>query len=533
MNLRLTPHAPAAAGRGQTRRLFLLNALAGAALVGCGGNGHTPVPDLLTLTAAQAAADLAARRYTAEALAAACLAHIDRWEPHYNAFTWLNPRVLDQAREVDRQRAAGAELGPLAGLPVVIKETMDHRDAPSTLGWQRLSPAVGGIELRPTAHALVVSRLLSAGAVIIGKGNVPAFSDDGTRAASSWDGPTYNAVARMLAPGASSSGVATAVAAGFALLGVGEETGGSIQNPAGAQSLVGLTPTFGLVPTQGVAPLAGSTRDVVGPIARTVEDAALLLDALVPEAAPAGGWRTAVQAAGWQGRRVGSYGPGWRHEAMSSETASLYGQALEHVRALGATVVSDPFAGSGLADLALADEPYDYRGTESAAYDLDRYVQGLGLLGLSDLIGRAGASPFGAGQPLHWYAEALPLLQASLADPSQAPDLGPFTALRAAYRERFLDVMQAQQLDLLLLPQRLDVLPGVHEDGVIAESSVSALNIAGLPGLTLPAGRHPSNGSPMAVIAIGRPGSEALLLALGHAFEQGAAPRLVAHLRDG
>lgn len=512
------------------RRLFLASSLGTVALTACGGGTEGGVPDLLTLTAAKAASDLAARRYSAEDLVAACLAHIERWEPHYNAFTWLNPQALGQAREVDRQRRAGAPLGPLAGVPVVIKETMDHREARSTMGWHRTSGLQGAITLYPQRNAVVVQRLLQAGAVIIGKGNVPAFSDDGTRAASSWDGPTYNAVQRTLAPGASSSGVATAVSAGFALLGVGEETGGSIQNPAGAQSLVGLTPTYGLVPTNGVAPLAGSTRDVVGPIARTVEDAAMLLDVLVPEAAPAAGWRAAALPGSWQGRRIGSFGPGWRLDPMSAETAVLYAQALDRVRALGATVVDDPFAGSGFAELALADEPYDYRGTESAAHDLDQYLRGLGLDGLAGLVAGTGVSPFGPEQPLNWYVQALPVLEQSLADPTVPPDLSAFHALRTRYRACFLEVMDSQQLDLMLLPQRLDALPGSNDGTFIAESSVSALNIAGLPGLTLPAGRHAGNGSPMAVIAVGRLHSEPLLLALGRAFEQAGSPRLLAAL---
>src|SRR6185436_5155775 len=113
---------------------------------------------------------------------------------------------------------------------------------------------------------------VDADAVLIGKTNIPAFSDDGTRANTSWAGPTYNAIDRTLAPGASSRGFATA--------GLAEETGGSIQNPSAAQSLVGIKPTFALVPTAGVVPLAGSTRDVVGPIATSVRDAAIMLDVL-------------------------------------------------------------------------------------------------------------------------------------------------------------------------------------------------------------------------------------------------------------
>ena len=126
----------------------------------------------------------------------------------------------------------------------------------------------------------MVARLKAAGAIILGKTNIPAFSHDGARANTSWDGPTFNAVDRAIAPGASSSGTATAISGSFAVVGLAEETGGSIQNPASAQSLVGVKPTFGLVPNTGVAPLAGSTRDVVGPHARTVKDAALLLDVL-------------------------------------------------------------------------------------------------------------------------------------------------------------------------------------------------------------------------------------------------------------
>lgn len=486
--------------------------------------------DLLILTALEARDAMRARRLSAERLVSACLTQIATWEPHYNAMSWLNPLALEQARAIDRRRRRGEVLGALAGVPVVIKETMDHREAPSTLGWHRMSSSTGGVDFFPAQHAEVVQRLIAADAVIIGKGNVPAFSDDGTRAASSWAGPTYNAVTRSRAPGASSAGVATAVAAGFALLGVGEETGGSIQNPCGAQSLVGLTPSYGLVPARGVAPLAGSTRDVVGPMARTVADAALLMDVLAPGSVPAQ-WSALVDGAGsLAGLRLGLYGAGWRHDSMSAETQTLFVTAQQAIAQRGATLVQDPFAGSGFADLALPGEPYDFRGTESAAYDLDRYLRGLGLAGIAGLRARVGASPFEEGQPLHWYTQVLPLLQASLADPTQPIDLSEFTALRAAYRERFLSVMNTHQLDAMLLPQRLQELPGVADGVFIVESSVSALNIAGLPGLTLPAGEHASDGSPFGLILIGRPGTEAQLFAMGARLAKALPARLQARL---
>jgi Asp-tRNA(Asn)/Glu-tRNA(Gln) amidotransferase A subunit family amidase len=163
--------------------------------------------------------------------------------------------ALTDAKAIDARRVAGEALGPLAGVPVVVKEAMDFVSLPSTAGWAQLYSGTGGIDLMPERDAPVVSRRKAAGAIILGKTNIPAFSHDGARANSSWNGPTYNAVNRAIAPGANSSGTATAIAAGFAVVGLAEETGGSIQNPAAAQSLVSVKPTFALVPNVGVARL--------------------------------------------------------------------------------------------------------------------------------------------------------------------------------------------------------------------------------------------------------------------------------------
>ena len=125
----------------------------------------------------------------------------------------------------------------------MVKESVDTLPFPSTLGWESMAPATGGVEFRPDQNAAVVRLLLDAGAVILGKTNIPAFSASDTNANDSWAGPTYNVVNRALVPGGSSAGTASAVAGGFAVWGVAEETGGSIQNPAAAQSLVGIKPT--------------------------------------------------------------------------------------------------------------------------------------------------------------------------------------------------------------------------------------------------------------------------------------------------
>src|ERR1700737_373158 len=234
--------------------------------------------DLIELTVAQVQAAFESGDLTSEALSAAYLERIARVNPLYNAIIFLNPQALDDARAIDRRRATGEALGPLAGVPVVVEDTMDMVGFRTTGGWSLLYSKTGGVDLMPSTDSPVVARMRAAGCVILGKTNVPVLSATGSHANDSWAGPTLNAVDPSFMPGGSSAGTATAIAASLAVLGLAEETGGSIQNPASAQALVGIKPTFALVPNAGVMPLAGSTRDVIGPIARCVRVAALVLD---------------------------------------------------------------------------------------------------------------------------------------------------------------------------------------------------------------------------------------------------------------
>ncbi|WP_043353417.1 amidase, partial [Methylobacterium sp. B1] len=195
----------------------------------------TDAPDLAGMLSEMTVADAQAafaRGVTAEALTRAFLARIENYNPRYNAVIFLNPHAVEEARAIDRRRAAGEALGPLAGVPVVIKDTMDVAGLPTTAGWHFLCAKAGGVDLMPATDAPVVARMRAAGCVILGKTNVPVLSATGSHANDSWAGPTLNAMAPDLLPGGSSAGTATAVAASLAVLGLAEETGGSIQNPA-------------------------------------------------------------------------------------------------------------------------------------------------------------------------------------------------------------------------------------------------------------------------------------------------------------
>ncbi|GLS46809.1 amidase [Methylobacterium brachythecii] len=478
-----------------------------------------------------------ARGVTAEAMAAACLERIARLDGRYNAIVALNPDALDDARAIDQRRAAGETLGALAGVPIVIKDTMDMAGAPSTGGWHFFSSKAGGTDLIPTTDCAVVARMRAAGCVILGKTNVPILSHTGSHANDSWAGPTLNVVVPDRMPGGSSAGTASAVAASYAVLGLAEETGGSIQNPASAQGLVGVKPTFGLVPNTGVMPLAGSTRDVMGPIARCVRDAALVLDALAgygsedPKTVaaigklPSKGYTAALSTTALRGKRLGLYGPGWRDLPLSAEAAALYERAQGELESRRATLVGDPFAGSGFADLA---EPtpglayFDARGLESILYDTHQYLERMGpdatVKSFAEFAERTKSEDaFGPSGVLSFMKHIRPFA-ACVADPTSPPDLSEFLAVREAYLAKFEEVMAAHRLDALVFPQMRAELPPLQGPGTVLETTVCEINIAGLPGVTVPAGAYAS-GSPFNLIFVGRLWSESDLLAMANDYE--------------
>ena len=506
--------------------------------------------DPVELTVEQAQAAFASGATTSEALTQAFLDRIAEHDPHYNAIIFLNPDALADARAIDRRRAEGEALGPLAGVPVVVKDPMDMVGFPTTAGWSLLYSKTGGVDLMPGTDSPVVARMRAAGCVILGKTNVPVLSHTGSHANDSWAGPTYNAAGREFLPGGSSAGTATAVAASMAVLGLAEETGGSIQNPASAQALVGIKPSFALVPNAGVMPLSG-LRDVVGPIARCVRDAALALDVLAGYTAedpktiagvghrPKGGYASRLHKEALRGKRIGLYGPGWRNQPLSTEAAALYGRAKGELEAQGAVLVEDPFLGSGFADLRTPTPPlgeFDARGLESVPYDMQQYLERLGpdaaLRTFAAFAAATAKEDAFAPSGVLSFSPSLPQFAACLADPARPPDLSDFIAVKEAYLELFDAVFARERLDALAFPQMRTALPPLHGTETIHETTVGEINIAGLPGVTVPAGYYGS-GAPFGLIFVGRMWSEADLLAYAYAYECATGHRRAPTLHAG
>jgi len=477
--------------------------------------------------------------FTAAEVVQAYLDRIDKYEKNYNAFTFMNDDALEEAKEIDRLRREGKPLGPLAGVPIVIKEAVDVKGFPTTFGWAPLCKDAGGIELMPKNDAPVVSRLKDAGAIILGKTNIPAFSARMDSANTSWDGPTYNAVDRRFSPGGSSSGTATAISGNFAVLGVAEETGGSIQMPAASQAIVGVKTSFDLIPTTGVTPIAGSTRDVLGPHARTVEDAALMLDSMagytdddaLPKEGkiPAGGYTSALSEKALQGKRLGLFGPGWSTKELSPETKALYLREITALQELGAVVLEDPFEGSGFVDFTESigdDAARMLFGLDTVFHDIEKYIKNLDpdddTLSAKRVFERAGEFPWDKNGPLDLFENTKELI----ADPKL--DISEFNAARSELLRIITQVMETHNLDGFVFPQMTRSITSLEEgvEGLAnITTTVSEINISGLPLVTVPGGYY-ENGSPFALVFMGGMWSEAKLLGMAYAYEQATKHRV-------
>lgn len=230
--------------------------------------------DDLTLlrTAVEHSHALKQNEYTAVELATACLARADVFE-NLGAFLSLDKkRILKQAQASDDRRAAGQSLGPLDGIPIALKDNICELDAPATCGSRILENFVAPYD------ATVIEKLRAAGAVLFGRANMDEFAMGSSTENSAFQN-TCNPWDATRVPGGSSGGSAVAVAAGITPLALGSDTGGSIRQPASFCGVVGLKPTYGRVSRYGLVAYA-SSLDQIGPFARSVEDAALVLDVI-------------------------------------------------------------------------------------------------------------------------------------------------------------------------------------------------------------------------------------------------------------
>jgi amidase len=465
-------------------------------------------------------------RRTARQIASAYIARIqalDRSGPALHSVIELNPDALTIADARDAERVAGRLRGPLHGVPVLIKDNIDTAD--------RMMTTAGSLALEGSIaarDAVIVEQLRAAGAVILGKTNMSEWANfRSTRSTSGWSGRgglVKNPYALDRNPCGSSSGTGAAIAANFATIGVGTETDGSIICPSGATGLVGIKPTLGLVSRSGIIPLAHS-QDTAGPMARTVEDAAVLLSVLAgaepPDAAaanarrPTTNFESALDPNGLRGARLGVARA--KLFGYSDVTDRIANAAIERMKTLGAVIV-DP-----------ADIPnvgaYDASELEVLLYefknDLNAYLGALGsgamVHSLADVIAfneanRDKEMPF-FGQELMLQAQKKGLLTEKAYKDALAKNR------RLSRKEGIDAVMDRLRLDAIVAPSgnpswTTDLINGDHFLG----SSTTPAAVAGYPSITVPAGF--AFGQPVGLSFIGRAWSEAQLIKFAYAYEQ-------------
>lgn len=474
---------------------------------------------------------MAAGALTAHELTAAYLqriAEIDRFGPKLNAILELNPDALSLADALDAERRAGHVRGPLHGIPVLLKDNLDTAD--------RMETTAGSLAMlgqKPPRDAHVVARLREAGAVILGKTNLSEWANfRGRKSTSGWSargGQTRHPYALDRNPSGSSSGSAVAVAANLCAVAIGTETDGSIVSPASACGVVGIKPTVGLVSRAGIIPIAAS-QDTAGPMARTVHDAALVLAALAgPDTRDAA---TQEIPAGLAAALAAPLPPGALKSARIGLVRGPFGfparmepmqdSLAEKLRAAGAEVI-DPITIPTLHRLSAAEGvvlSYEFKD------GLERYLAEPGrqtpMKSLADIIAFNNAH---RDLELSFFGQEH-LEEAQARGPLTEPAYLEAVALcrRRARTEGIEAALDDQKLDaLVMFTQGIAGRTDADADEDSAGGSSTLAAVAGCPAITLPAAWL--HGLPIGISFVGRPWSDAKLLALAADFEAKAGQR--------
>ncbi len=465
---------------------------------------------ILDLQAAQAEG-----RVTARGLVDAYLARIaayDQAGPRLNAIVQLNPNARAEADVLDRERAETRLRGPLHGIPVLVKDNYDMAGQPTSGG------ALGLATLVPRTDAFQVARLRAAGAVILGKTTMHELAA-GITTISSLTGQTRNPYDLMRVPGGSSGGTGAGVAASFAAAGMGSDTCGSIRIPAANQNMVGLRATRGLSSRTGVMPLS-ETQDVAGPLARTVTDLALMLDATVgpdpadPVTAGAAAhvprsYVDGLARATLKGARIGVLRALFGTGPEDDEVDQIVRKALDAMKAHGAELVE--VVVPGLDDLLRDSSVIG----DEFKFDLAAYLAahpGAPVASLGEILERG----------LHHDALDQTFRLRNQPERRDTEHYRQALLKRRALREAVVTTLESLRLDAMAYPtlRRKPTLIGEAQIGTTCQLSATT----GLPALSMPAG-FTVDAVPIGVELLGGAFAEPLLLGLAYAWEMAATPR--------
>ena len=492
-----------------SRRRFLIESVAalsaGYAAISLGAPARTPGTatrsevDLAYLSIGEASDLIRARRLSPVDLTQACLARIERLNPQLNAFiTVTADSALAEARVAESEVQKGRWRGPLHGIPIALKDLIDTAGVRTTAGSAVFKDRI------PSEDATVVRKLKEAGAVFLGKLNMHEFAF-GATSVTSFYGAVVNPYAADRIAGGSSGGSAAAVAAGLCYAALGSDTGGSIREPAAFCGIVGLKPTYGRVSTRGVVPLAWSL-DHIGPMTRSVSDAALVLQAIA-------GYDLAEPTSPERG--VDHYdGPAWRAGSrlrlgvprthyfsnLDPEVAAALDEALNVFKKMGAQVQDVPLEVSK-DRMVIRAEAYAYHSPRIVATPMLYKPETLAKLRSGETI--TAETYIAARRDLERLRRDSPRIFSTV-DVLVTPTT-PVPAPKAAD-----------------LPSTIEAI--VAGEGLLLQNTRS-FDINGLPSISVPCGTTRA-GLPLGLQLSGAPWAEAHLLSVARAFERATQSRV-------
>ncbi|MCC7123788.1 MAG: amidase [Acidobacteria bacterium] len=470
--------------------------------------------DVYEKSMAELQAEMDDGRATAREIAAAHLARIAAYDlagPALNAFITLNPRALDDADALDRERRERGPRGPLHGIPIVVKDNYETADLPTTGG----TVALAGF--RTGRDAFLVKRLREAGAVILGKTNLHELAA-GIITISSMGGQTRNPYDPARTPGGSSGGTAAAVAAGFAVGGLASDTCGSIRIPAANNNLVGLRGTLGSSSRTGIIPLS-HTQDIGGPLARSVADLALLLDVTTgadpddPSTRAVGDhppfrFHASLDRAALKGARLGVLTNYFGTAVEDEEVNLIVRAAIETMKAQGAEVVNITIP--GLDDLLAQSSLI----TLEFKTDLANYLANFPnapVRTLQEILDRGA-----------YHAALEATFKARNAAVPEAEEIRKVEVRRASATALVRAAMDEHRVEGLIYPtlRRRPVVVEEPQRGTTCQLSATT----GFPAMAMPAG-FTTDGVPIGLEILGPAWSDARLVSLAYAYEQAVRPR--------
>jgi amidase len=444
----------------------------------------------------------------------------DRRGPYLNSLITVNPNALDDAARLDAiLRRSGELQGALHGIPVIVKDNLDTRDMPTTSGVRLFKDFV------PTRDAFVVERLRGAGAILIAKASLSELAMGlADNINSVLAGFTRNPYNLAYASGGSSGGTGVAVAANFGTVGVGTDTGGSVRAPASINNLVGIRPTVGLVSRSGMAPL-DSQRDTPGPMTRTVEDAARLLDVLAgidpldSRTALAAGhipptYTAFLQRDGLRGGRIGIFRQAFGlSDGADARVANLFEAAVADLRSGSAEVVDD------VRVPGFEDFPRPPQTAATTKADWERFFAYEGPSFPIKHVAELRDAPQGKRvHPLH-SGRIVEIAAAALA-PEDDPETIQGHKDEQRYRDAFGSAMDLARVDALALP--VWTYPPVLL-GDRGQSPAGGMTFIGSalqwPVVVVPIG-FVGEQLPIGMQLVGRPWTEGQLIRFAYAYEQ-------------